>query len=133
MCLHYSSWDKSKEWTTDLPKGEEITGLAIGSGWLAAATSVNRLRLFSLGGVQKGLVEVGGQIVATSGNEDLLFVAFHSGFGKVTKLKLYFIATILSKLMLLCVCIIRTARHTMYFLLIIPDPNWCWSVPPDLQ
>jgi hypothetical protein len=97
MCLHYSSWDKSKEWTTDLPKGEEITGLAIGSGWLAAATSVNRLRLFSLGGVQKGLVEVGGQIVATSGNEDLLFVAFHSGFGKVTKLKLYRIATIFFK------------------------------------
>jgi len=81
MCLHFASWDSNKEWIMTMPKKENISGLAIGTGWLAAATDANRLRLFTIGGVQKGIVEIAGQIVAISGHEDLLFVTFHNGFG----------------------------------------------------
>lgn len=85
MCLHFSSSDNNKEWSVDMPHDEEVTGLAIGTGWLAAATDINRLRIFSVGGFQKDIVEVGGQIIAISGHEDLLFVTYHNGIGKLNK------------------------------------------------
>lgn len=82
MCLHFSTWDKSREWSTDLPQNEEATNAAIGSGWFAIGTNMNRLRIFTIGGVQRNLIDIGGQIIAISGHEDLLFVTYHTGIGK---------------------------------------------------
>jgi hypothetical protein len=82
MCLHFSSWDQhSKEWSTDLPNDEEAITVGIGTGWFAVATDMNRIRIFTIGGVQRNVLDIGGQIIAISGHEDLLFVTFHSGIG----------------------------------------------------
>jgi len=54
----------------------------VGTGWIAVATSQNRLRLYSTGGVQKHVYDLAGSIVAVSAFEDLLFVVFHHGIGK---------------------------------------------------
>lgn len=57
-------------------------GLAAGDGWIAVSTDKNRVRIFTIGGAQRQIIEIGGQIIATSGHEDLLFISFHNGIGK---------------------------------------------------
>lgn len=81
FCYSFSAWDTKKEWSTDLPVGEEVIGLAAGDGWIAAATDMNRIRLFTVGGAQRQIIEVGGQIISTAGHEDLLFISYHNGIG----------------------------------------------------
>eukprot|EP00731_Ephydatia_muelleri_P022174 Em0014g765a len=46
-CTHFSSWDHSKDWTIPMPSKEGIVCIAIGLGWVAAATSKQMLRLFN--------------------------------------------------------------------------------------
>ncbi|ODM89697.1 WD repeat and HMG-box DNA-binding protein 1, partial [Orchesella cincta] len=81
FCYSFTSWDSKKEWSTELPVEEEVVGLAAGDGWLAASTDMNRVRIFTIGGAQKQIIEVGGPIITTSGHEDLLFITFHNGIG----------------------------------------------------
>ncbi|CAG7825087.1 unnamed protein product [Allacma fusca] len=81
LCLNFSSWDSSKEWLIDFPHGEEVTGIALGTGWVAAATTENRLRLFSVSGIQKFVYDFAGTIIAITGYENLLFVTYHNGVG----------------------------------------------------
>jgi len=82
FCYSFTSWDSKKEWCTELPAREQVIGLAAGDGWLAASSDMNRIRIFTIGGAQKQIIEIGGQIITTSGHEDLLFVTFHNGIGK---------------------------------------------------
>lgn len=80
-CLHFSSWDSSKEWIVDMPQNEDIEAICLGHGWAAAATSALLLRLFSIGGVQKEIFSLPGPVVSMAGHGEQLFVVYHRGTG----------------------------------------------------
>ncbi|XP_045422768.1 WD repeat and HMG-box DNA-binding protein 1 isoform X1 [Lemur catta] len=80
-CLHFSSWDSSKEWMIDMPQKEDIEAICLGQGWAAAATSALLLRLFTIGGVQKEVFSLPGPVVSMAGHGEQLFVVYHRGTG----------------------------------------------------
>uniref|UniRef100_A0A8C9DFX5 WD repeat and HMG-box DNA-binding protein 1 n=1 Tax=Prolemur simus TaxID=1328070 RepID=A0A8C9DFX5_PROSS len=80
-CLHFSSWDSSKEWIIDMPQKEDIEAICLGQGWAAAATSALLLRLFTIGGVQKEVFSLPGPVVSMAGHGEQLFVVYHRGTG----------------------------------------------------
>ncbi|XP_038612733.1 WD repeat and HMG-box DNA-binding protein 1 [Tachyglossus aculeatus] len=80
-CLHFSSWDSSKEWTVDMPKDEEIQAICLGQGWLASATSASLVRIFSIGGVQKEIFSLPGPVVSMAGHGEQLLIVYHRGTG----------------------------------------------------
>ncbi|XP_004681910.1 PREDICTED: WD repeat and HMG-box DNA-binding protein 1 [Condylura cristata] len=80
-CLHFSSWDSSKEWIVDMPQNEDIEAICLGHGWAAAATSVLLLRLFSIGGVQKEIFSLPGPVVSMAGHGEQLLIVYHRGTG----------------------------------------------------
>uniref|UniRef100_A0A2K5JIA0 WD repeat and HMG-box DNA-binding protein 1 n=1 Tax=Colobus angolensis palliatus TaxID=336983 RepID=A0A2K5JIA0_COLAP len=80
-CLHFSSWDSSKEWIIDLPQNEDIEAICLGQGWAAAATSALLLRLFTIGGIQKEIFSLAGPVVSMAGHGEQLFIVYHRGTG----------------------------------------------------
>lgn len=78
-CLHFSSWDSSKEWIVDMPQNEDIEAICLGLGWAAAATSALLLRLFTIGGVQKEVFSLPGPVVSMAGHGEQLFIVYHRG------------------------------------------------------
>uniref|UniRef100_A0A2K5EDH7 WD repeat and HMG-box DNA-binding protein 1 n=1 Tax=Aotus nancymaae TaxID=37293 RepID=A0A2K5EDH7_AOTNA len=80
-CLHFSSWDSSKEWMIDMPQNEDIEAICVGQGWTAAATSALLLRLFTIGGVQKEVFSLAGPVVSMAGHGEQLFIVYHRGTG----------------------------------------------------
>uniref|UniRef100_A0A2K6NC76 WD repeat and HMG-box DNA-binding protein 1 n=1 Tax=Rhinopithecus roxellana TaxID=61622 RepID=A0A2K6NC76_RHIRO len=80
-CLHFSSWDSSKEWIIDLPPNEDIEAICLGQGWAAAATSALLLRLFTIGGIQKEVFSLAGPVVSMAGHGEQLFIVYHRGTG----------------------------------------------------
>ncbi|XP_047395850.1 WD repeat and HMG-box DNA-binding protein 1 isoform X2 [Sciurus carolinensis] len=80
-CLHFSSWDSSKEWIVDMPPNEDIEAICLGQGWAAAATSALLLRLFTIGGVQKEIFSLPGPVVSMAGHGEQLFIIYHRGTG----------------------------------------------------
>ncbi|XP_008047595.1 WD repeat and HMG-box DNA-binding protein 1 [Carlito syrichta] len=80
-CLHFSSWDSSKEWVIDMPQSEDIEAICLGQGWAAAATSALLLRLFTIGGVQKEVFSLPGPVVSVTGHGEQLFIVYHRGTG----------------------------------------------------
>ncbi|XP_053451283.1 WD repeat and HMG-box DNA-binding protein 1 isoform X2 [Nycticebus coucang] len=80
-CLHFSSWDSSKEWLIDMPQKEDVEAVCLGRGWAAAATSALLLRLFTIGGVQKEVFSLPGPVVSMAGHGEQLFVVYHRGTG----------------------------------------------------
>ncbi|XP_020846956.1 WD repeat and HMG-box DNA-binding protein 1 isoform X2 [Phascolarctos cinereus] len=80
-CLHFSSWDSSKEWTVDMPPHEDIKAICLGQGWAASATSALLLHIFSIGGVQKEVFSLPGPVVSMAGHGEQLLIAFHRGTG----------------------------------------------------
>ncbi|XP_032107015.1 WD repeat and HMG-box DNA-binding protein 1 isoform X2 [Sapajus apella] len=80
-CLHFSSWDSSKEWMIDMPQNEDIEAICVGQGWTAAATSALLLRLFTIGGVQKEIFSLAGPVVSMAGHGEQLFIVYHRGTG----------------------------------------------------
>ncbi|XP_053331539.1 WD repeat and HMG-box DNA-binding protein 1 [Spea bombifrons] len=81
QCLHFSSWDTSKEWIVDLPKGEDVEAICLGQGWVACATSTQVLRIFSVGGVQKEILSLLGPVVCLAGHGEQLLIVYHGGTG----------------------------------------------------
>ncbi|OCT68358.1 hypothetical protein XELAEV_18039657mg [Xenopus laevis] len=81
QCLHFSSWDTSKEWMVDMPKGENIQAICLGQGWVACATSALLIRIFSVGGVQKELISLFGPVVCMASHGEQLIVVYHRGMG----------------------------------------------------
>ena len=63
----------------DLPKGEDVRAVCLGQGWAAAATSALTLRLFSIGGVQKELFSLPGQVVSMAAHGEQLLIVYHRG------------------------------------------------------
>ncbi|KAM9203010.1 WD repeat and HMG-box DNA-binding protein 1 isoform 1-T1 [Dugong dugon] len=80
-CLHFSSWDSSKEWIVDMPQNEDIEAICLGQGWAAAATGALLLRLFTVGGVQKEVFSLPGPVVSMAGHGEQLFIVYHRGTG----------------------------------------------------
>ncbi|XP_037011581.2 WD repeat and HMG-box DNA-binding protein 1 [Artibeus jamaicensis] len=80
-CLHFGSWDSSKEWAVDMPQNEDIEAVCLGQGWAAAATNTLLLRLFSIGGVQKEVFSLPGPVVSMAGHGEQLFIVYHRGTG----------------------------------------------------
>ncbi|KAM5130000.1 WD repeat and HMG-box DNA-binding protein 1 [Mantella aurantiaca] len=81
QCLHFSSWDTSKDWMVDMPKGEDVLAVCLGLGWAACATSAMLLRLFSVGGVQKEIFSLPGPVVCMAGHGEQLIIVYHRGTG----------------------------------------------------
>ncbi|KAM9294381.1 WD repeat and HMG-box DNA-binding protein 1 [Gastrophryne carolinensis] len=81
QCLHFSSWDNSKEWMVDMPKGEDVQAVCLGQGWVACATSALLIRIFSVGGVQREIFSLPGPVVCMAGHGEQILVVFHRGMG----------------------------------------------------
>ncbi|CAH3160505.1 unnamed protein product [Porites lobata] len=77
VCLHFGSWDNSKEWTVEMPGEESIQAVAIGSSFAAVATNKRFLRIFTIGGVQRHIFSIAGPVVCMSGYKDQLMFAYH--------------------------------------------------------
>ncbi|XP_078344352.1 WD repeat and HMG-box DNA-binding protein 1-like isoform X2 [Oculina patagonica] len=77
VCVHFGSWDNSKEWTVALPEGESIKAVATSSSFVAVATDKRFLRVFTIGGVQRDILSLPGPVVCMSGHKDQLMVVFH--------------------------------------------------------
>ncbi|XP_008217215.1 WD repeat and HMG-box DNA-binding protein 1 [Nasonia vitripennis] len=71
----------NKEWSMDLPDGEEALAIAAGNNFVAVATSARTLRIFMPGGSQREVLALPGSIVAMNGYGNNLAVAYHSSIG----------------------------------------------------
>ncbi|XP_063804462.1 WD repeat and HMG-box DNA-binding protein 1 [Pseudophryne corroboree] len=81
QCLHFSSWDTSKDWIVDLPPGEDIQAVCLGQGWVACATTALSLRLFSVGGVQREIFSLLGPVVCMAAHGEQLLIVYQRGTG----------------------------------------------------
>ncbi|XP_021909372.1 WD repeat and HMG-box DNA-binding protein 1 [Carica papaya] len=63
--------------TTEHDGFSHIEAVALGSGWVAAVTSLNFLRIFTEGGLQKHVLSLDGPVVTASGFKDELAVVTH--------------------------------------------------------
>ncbi|ESN97554.1 hypothetical protein HELRODRAFT_193239 [Helobdella robusta] len=81
LCMHFSTWDTNKEWSMAMPDGESIVGMCLGERWLAVATNVRLVRVYSVGGVQKEVFSLTGPLVTMVGCLDLLAVIYHEAMG----------------------------------------------------
>ncbi|XP_075700250.1 WD repeat and HMG-box DNA-binding protein 1 isoform X2 [Rhinoderma darwinii] len=81
QCLHFSSWDNSKEWIVDMPKGEDIQAMCLGQGWVACATNASLVRVFTVGGVQKEIFSLLGPVVCMAGHGEQLLIVHNQGTG----------------------------------------------------
>ncbi|KYN15387.1 WD repeat and HMG-box DNA-binding protein 1 [Trachymyrmex cornetzi] len=76
------SWGSgNKEWSLDLPEGEESECLAVGDNFVAVATSKRNLRIFMIGGTQREILALPGPVVAMNGLGNHLVIAYHAGIG----------------------------------------------------
>ncbi|XP_069678187.1 WD repeat and HMG-box DNA-binding protein 1 [Periplaneta americana] len=81
VCVLLNSWDGSKEWSIDLPEGEEALAISAGQGWVAVATDTRNLRIFTVAGTQREVISLPGPVVCLSGHRNKLLAIFHSGMG----------------------------------------------------
>ncbi|PVD25434.1 hypothetical protein C0Q70_13090 [Pomacea canaliculata] len=83
LCMHFGSWDSSKEWSATMPEGESIQAVALGEGWLAVATSLRNVRLFTIGGIQRHMLTLPGPVVCLVAHGSRLLMVYHAGMGIV--------------------------------------------------
>lgn len=81
ICMHFDTWDSNKEWSADMPEDENIEAITIGSNWLAVATSMRLIRLFSIGGIQLEIFSIPGPVVCMIAYNKTLAIIYHQGFG----------------------------------------------------
>ncbi|KAI3761259.1 hypothetical protein L1987_51671 [Smallanthus sonchifolius] len=77
MYRPFKSWANNSEWYMRFEE-EEVRAVALGSSWVAAVTSLNFLRIFTEGGLQRHVVSLDGPVVTASGFGDELAVVTHS-------------------------------------------------------
>eukprot|EP01134_Creolimax_fragrantissima_P003982 CFRG3982T1 len=80
QCKMFDAWAGNADWTHQLPTGEEIIAVAVGSRWVAAATNMNYLRIFSASGCQMAIQSIPGRCVSMAGDGPLLAIAYIRGF-----------------------------------------------------
>lgn len=79
FCMHFGSWDNHKEWTYDMPDGDNIQAITVSDNWAAVATANRQIRIFSIGGLQRHVFTLPGDVVSLSSHKDKLLVAYHRG------------------------------------------------------
>lgn len=81
----FNTWDNVKEWHVDVgggDQGEEIIEcVCAGTNFVAAATSLHYLRIWTVGGIQTSLVSLAGSPVNLSAYERFVMILFHSASG----------------------------------------------------
>uniref|UniRef100_A0A7N0RC00 WD repeat and HMG-box DNA-binding protein 1 n=1 Tax=Kalanchoe fedtschenkoi TaxID=63787 RepID=A0A7N0RC00_KALFE len=77
MYRPFSSWANNSEWSMRF-EGEEVKAVALGTGWVAAVTSLNFLRIFTEGGLQRSILSLDGPVVTAAGLRDQLAVVTHA-------------------------------------------------------
>ncbi|KAF9593767.1 hypothetical protein IFM89_025392, partial [Coptis chinensis] len=77
MYRPFSSWANNSEWSMRF-EAEEVKVVALGAGWIAAATSLNFLRIFTEGGLQRHVLSLDGPVVTAAGFKDELAVVTHA-------------------------------------------------------
>ncbi|KAL2629278.1 hypothetical protein R1flu_013964 [Riccia fluitans] len=73
----FSSWASNSEWSMRFPSTEEVKAVAVGDRWVAAATSLDYLRIYSESGRQRYLFSLTGPVVSMAGQKQLLAVITH--------------------------------------------------------
>nr|CAD7427825.1 unnamed protein product [Timema monikensis] len=81
VCVLLNCWDGTREWQVDLPEGEGALCVALGEGWLAAATDTRMLRIWTLCGSQREVVTLPGPVLCLAGHKHKLIVVCHVGIG----------------------------------------------------
>ncbi|XP_014610650.1 PREDICTED: WD repeat and HMG-box DNA-binding protein 1-like [Polistes canadensis] len=71
----------NKEWSIDLPEGEDGQCVAAGDNFVAIATSRRYLRIFMIGGTQREVIALPGPVVTMNAFNNHLVVAYHDGLG----------------------------------------------------
>ena len=90
LCILLNSWDGSREWSVDLPDGEEAQAITAGSDWVAVATNLRHLRIFTSTGNQRGPpIGLPGPIVSLAGQGRYLLVVCHLGLGNYLIILIY--------------------------------------------
>ncbi|KAA8541101.1 hypothetical protein F0562_025064 [Nyssa sinensis] len=77
MYRPFSSWANNSEWSMRFEE-EEVRVVALGTAWVAAITSLNFLRIFTEGGLQRYVVSLDGPVVTASGFKDEIVVVTHA-------------------------------------------------------
>ncbi|KAJ4960748.1 hypothetical protein NE237_020658 [Protea cynaroides] len=77
MYRPFSSWANNSEWSMRF-EAEEVKVVALGTGWVAAVTSLNFLRIFTEGGLQKHILSINGPVVTAAGLKDELAIVSHA-------------------------------------------------------
>ncbi|XP_075213131.1 chromosome transmission fidelity 4 isoform X2 [Lycorma delicatula] len=72
---------KGIEWFTELPEDEEAVAVTAGIGWVAVATSMQTLRIFTLAGNQREVLSLPGPVVCLGGYKNILAATFHMSSG----------------------------------------------------
>ncbi|XP_038678678.1 WD repeat and HMG-box DNA-binding protein 1-like isoform X2 [Tripterygium wilfordii] len=76
MYRPFRSWANNSEWSMRF-EGEEVKAVALGTAWVAAVPSLNFLRIFTDGGLQRHILCLNGPVVTASGFKDELAVVTH--------------------------------------------------------
>ncbi len=79
MFKPFNEWKDAKDWSYELKGGESVECVAVGSGWCAALTDFNYIRIFSSDGIQRHLLCQGTPVVSMAGYESFLSIIYHSG------------------------------------------------------
>ncbi|KAF6171356.1 hypothetical protein GIB67_009497 [Kingdonia uniflora] len=77
MYCPFNSWENNSEWSMRF-ESEEVKVVALGTGWVAAITSLNYLRIFTGGGLQKYILSIDGPVVTAAGLKDELAIVTHA-------------------------------------------------------
>eukprot|EP00940_MAST-03C_sp_MAST-3C-sp2_P001701 g1701.t1 len=73
------SWSHNSDWTAQLPRGEKVDCVAVGSSWVAASTSAGFLRLWRFSGLQDFIVQTPAPIVCLAGHGSHLATVYRTG------------------------------------------------------
>ncbi|CAH1402703.1 unnamed protein product [Nezara viridula] len=90
VCILLKAWDGQKEWDCSFGE-EEIVLISAGDGWVAVATDISTLHLFSADGTQTDLVSLPGRPVSIAGHKEHLCVITNCGIGLHGDQSLFFI------------------------------------------
>lgn len=55
--------------------------ITVTNGWVAVATETRMLRIFTIGGLQRQIFSLPGNVVALASHENTLLVVYHKGMG----------------------------------------------------
>ncbi|XP_013779027.1 WD repeat and HMG-box DNA-binding protein 1-like [Limulus polyphemus] len=81
VCMHFGTWDSSKDWTVEMPEEEEVVGVAVGEKWTAVTTNTRIVRIFTIGGIQREIFCLPGPLVCMTGLGVQLLLIYHQAAG----------------------------------------------------